>query len=151
MQSDLSTQKWSDRSDFVRPIYKLPAIFAEQKVKIMISEILDIIANLGNLPNKESKPKDGKKDLMVFICYVVSAVCIIFIIPEFKEIRKLENSSFFISLIILISICLTFLSLLLSKKINFAQNLNFSTFITLIISIFLFFSFMMLLIINKYY
>ena len=25
MPSDLSTQEWSDRSDFVRPIYKLAA------------------------------------------------------------------------------------------------------------------------------
>lgn len=116
----------------------------------MISEILDIIANLSNLPNKENKSKDPKKDVIVFICYCISAISIIFIIPEFKAIRKLERSSLLISFNILISICLTFLFICLLKKLNIVKELIFSTFITLAITIFLFLILLIFLIINKY-
>lgn len=115
----------------------------------MISEILDILANLSNLPSKESKPKDSKKDFTVFICYFISATCFIFIIPEFEEIRKLENSFLFVSLYIVISICLTFPTLLLLKKLNIIKDLIFSTFVTLAITIFLFFNLIIYLVTNN--
>ena len=50
----------------------------------MISEILDILANLSNLPNNENKPANSEKNIGIFICYFISAICLIFIIPEFK-------------------------------------------------------------------
>lgn len=116
----------------------------------MISEILDIIANLGSLPSKENKPKDSKKENLIFICYLISAICIILIIPEFKEINKFENAATFIFINTIASFSLTFLTVKILKKFNLIQNTNFTTFLTLAISIFLIFI-LTLFLLNKYF
>ena len=136
--------------DFVIHMYKLPAIFAQKNFKIMISEILDILANLSNLPNKENKPANSEKNIGIFICYFISAICLIFIIPEFKEIRLNENSSQIISLIVVASLFLALIGVKLIRKLNQFDQQTFSKLITLLISIFLFFMFSMCLIFNKY-
>ena len=117
----------------------------------MISEILDILANLSNLPNNENKPANSEKNIGIFICYFISAICLIFIIPEFKEIRLNENSSLTISLIVLASLFLALIGVKLIRKLNLFDLQTFSKFITLLISIFLLFMFSMCLIFNKYF
>lgn len=116
----------------------------------MISEILDIIANLGSLPSKENKPKDSKKEILVFICYLIFAICIIFIIPEFKAINKIENSSTFILINVIVSFALTYLTTKILKKLNLIQNINFTNLLILVISIFLIFV-LTLFQFNKYF
>ena len=117
----------------------------------MISEILDILANLSNLPNKENKPANSEKNIGIFICYFISAICLIFIIPEFKEIRLNENSSLIISLIVVASFCLALIGVKLIRKLNLFDQQIFSKFITLLISLFLFFMLSICLIFNKYF
>ena len=129
----------------------LAVIFAEKNLKIMISEILDILANLSNLPKKENKPANSEKNIWIFICYFASAICFIFIIPEFKEIRLNEKSSLIISLIVVASFCLALIVVKLIRKLNLLNQQTFSKFITLLISIFLFFVFSMCLIFNKFF
>ena len=115
----------------------------------MISEILDILANLSNLPNKENKLANSEKNIGIIICYFISAICLIFIIPEFKEIIVNKNSSLILSLIIAVSLLLAFIGVILIRKLNLFDQQTFSKFLTLLVSIFLPFMLSMCLIFNK--
>ncbi|KGO86669.1 hypothetical protein [Flavobacterium suncheonense] len=102
----------------------------------MISEILDILGSLAR-PIKKDNPNDSVKNFIVFFSYVISIVCIIFIIPEYKAIINLENSLFFIFTSVAISIVLAFLSIYILWKLNLIPELVFSTLLTFAISIML--------------
>lgn len=104
----------------------------------MISEILEILGNLSNLPGNGDKPATSKKNIGIFICYFISAICLIFIIPQFKDIRLNENFLLIISVIILASLFLTFVAVKLIRKLNLMEQQTFSEFITLFISVLLF-------------
>lgn len=117
----------------------------------MISEILDIFANLNNLPNKEKKSDNSKNTIVIFICYFVSAISIIFLIPEFKEISNNKNSLLNISLVVVGSIVLALIGFKLIKEVIKFEQLTFSNFLTIIISLILLFMFLECSIINKYF
>ena len=117
----------------------------------MITEILDILSNLSNLPKKEYKTNNSENNILIFICYFTSAICFIFIIPEFKEIRLNENSILIISLIIVASFFLALIGAKFIRKLNLFDQQTFSKFLTLLISIFLFFIFSMCFIFNKFF
>ncbi|MBF4472718.1 hypothetical protein [Flavobacterium sp. HJJ] len=115
----------------------------------MISEILDILANLGNLPSKENKPVNSEKNIGLFICYLISAICLIFLIPEFNEIRPNENSYLILSLITVASLLLALIGVKLVRKINLFKQQTFSKFLTLLVSLLLFCMLSICLIFNK--
>jgi len=117
----------------------------------MISEILDILANLSNLPNKENKTANSEKNIGLFICYFISAICLIFLIPEFKEISPNENSYLILSLIIVVSLLLALIGVKLTRKLNMFEQQTFSKFLTLLVSLFLFFMLSICLIFNKFF
>ena len=116
----------------------------------MISEILDILANLSKLPSKENKPVNFEKNIGLFICYFISAICLIFLIPEFNEIRPNENSYLILSLIIVASLLLAVIGVKLTRKLNLFEQQTFSKFFTLLVSLFLFFMLLICLIFNKF-
>lgn len=117
----------------------------------MISEILDILTNLSNLPSKENKSVNSGKNIRLFICYFISAICLIFLIPEFKEIRSNENSYLIISLIIVASLLLALIGVKLIRKLNLFEQLTFSKFLTLLVSLFLSFILSICLIFNRFF
>ena len=116
----------------------------------MISEILDILANLSKLPSKENKPVNFEKNIGLFICYFIFAICFIFLIPEFNEIRPNENSYLILSLIIVASLLLAVIGVKLTRKLNLFEQQTFSKFFSLLVSLFLFFMLLICLIFNKF-
>ena len=105
----------------------------------MISEIFENIGLLGSLPDKNDKTKNTKLEFIIGTSFLLSIISIIFIIPEFKEILKLENSLIVIFINIIVSIFLSIIFVYILKKLNLLPDLTFSSFLTLVISITLLF------------
>lgn len=105
----------------------------------MISEILEFFSLISQ-PIKKENPNESGTNFLIFISYVVSAVCLIFIIPELKEAFSQANPLLNIIVNIIVSCLLTFLMLLVLRKLNLLNNLVFSKFITVTISIYLVFT-----------
>ncbi len=117
----------------------LAVILPEQNLKSMISEILEFFSFISQ-PIKKDNPSESGTNFLVFVSYVVSAVCGIFIISELKEAFNQENPLRNIILNIFVSCLLTFLMLLVLRKLNLLNNLVFSKFIGVTISIYLVFT-----------
>ena len=122
-----------------------------RKHENMISEILDILANLSKLPPKKDKLEKSKNNNLIFICYLISAISLIFLIPELKKISLNKNSTIIITLIITVSIIFALVGIKLLQKLNLFEQQTFSKFITILISLILLFMISTCLIINNYY
>jgi len=105
----------------------------------MISEILNLLANLSKLLNKQNKTANSEKKIWLFICYLITATCLIFLIPEFKKKWSNENSYLILYLVIVASLFLALIGVKLTRKINLISQQTFSKFLTLLVSLFLFY------------
>ena len=117
----------------------------------MISEIFELLGLLGSLPDKNDKPINTKLDLITGTSILSTIISIIFIIPEFKEILKLENSLIIIFINIIVSIFLSIIFAYILKQLNLLTDLTFSSFLTLVISINLIFILTIFYLVNYFY
>lgn len=117
----------------------------------MISEILDILGIVSDLPSKDDKPNNSKRNILIYIWYLISIIAFIFLIPELKKIVQNENAASVISLLTVISVIFALLVILLLQKINLLEQQTFSKFITLLISIFVIFLMSTCLLFNSLY
>ncbi len=102
----------------------------------MLSEFLEILGLVSNLPDKKHNNNDDDKvvNLIAFFTVLISAVCIIFIIPEIKK-----NTILLTSINVIISIFFTFIILKILQRKNMLSSLRLSVFPFVAISIFLVF------------